>query len=152
MESMDTETDKAKREDMIDWKTQLVENQTATKHIEIVQRINQLINKYGPTNVYIGKTCNPLGRMTGDYNISESTEEELPENFEAAPHDVPHLENEYGKMFIIYETSELKEILKLEKDLIREFENRTRNGAKGGEGGTGSPPWYIYLVVQESAL
>ena len=92
--------------------------------------------------------------MTGNYSLSESIDSsgENPEDYDAEPHDKPHIENDYGKMFILFESDELSQILDFEREYIDIFKDRTRNQALGGGGRHGDAPYFLYIIVQNSVL
>lgn len=152
--STDNVNGEKNEEDIIETEKHFIPH-TATHTVDIRMKIKNLINLYGEDKIYIGKTCNPFGRMTGNYRLSESVDEssENPEDYDTEPpHNVPHDQSGYGKMFIIYETENPHKINELEKQLIVEFNEKTRNRVGGGGGRPGHAPYYIYVVVQEDVL
>jgi len=136
-------------DDMIDLVTYKVNGEEG-----IPVKIERVIRKYGDGQTYIGKTCNPNGRMTGDYSLSESVDSsgETPEDYDAEPHDKSHDKNGYGKMFILFESDGLDEILDFEKKYVDFFKGRIRNRVAGGGGRHGDAPYYLYIIVQDEAL
>lgn len=135
----------------IEWSAKKVASSLKTKDVEINISIRTIIDFYGQKSVYLGKTCDPYGRMKGKYNINES---EIFKDFEdeISPHNVPHIENGYTLMFILYESDNPMEIKNLEKRKIKLFKNEIRNQNKGGGGKNGSPPYFLYAVVHGEAV
>lgn len=122
---------------------------------ELFKRANKLIKEYGEQNVYFGKTSNPFNRMTGkNMKINEQFKELglIEENRSFPPHDKPHLENNYKKMFILCVVQNKADVDRIEKALINNTWDSNRNNTKGGEGPDGGKPYFIYGVVHENGI
>ena len=72
----------------------------------------------------IGITNNPHGRFSNGYA------------------------RDYDQMIVLYRSSSLDSVSRVECDLIEHNGEITRNRIAGGGGDYGEPPYYLYLVVR----
>lgn len=52
----------------------------------------------------------------------------------------------YNEMIVLYETSSISNVRKLEKELIEYYEGWCDNRIAGGGGNIGPRPYYLYIV------
>lgn len=104
----------------------------------VSSRLRRAISQYArhhPCGFQIGVTNNPQNRFNV-YRNSAGYEGGL-----------------YERMIVLYETSSAKNVCVLEKELIKYFYerpgNKNVNCGGGGPFRTGSPPYYLYVVLME---
>lgn len=56
----------------------------------------------------------------------------------------------YDRMIVLYETSSIKNARDMEKALIKHYRDQCDNLRNGGGGRIGTPPHYMYIVVNRS--
>jgi hypothetical protein len=54
----------------------------------------------------------------------------------------------YDEMIVLYKSSSLDSVSKVEYDLIDHNEQITKNRIAGGGGNYGDPPYYLYIVLR----
>ena len=56
--------------------------------------------------------------------------------------------NYYDKMFVVYESTSINSVSRLEDELVEHNRDLADNIIAGGGGGIGNPPYYLYVVVK----
>ncbi len=56
--------------------------------------------------------------------------------------------NYYDKMFVVYESTSINSVSRLEDELVEHNRDLADNLIAGGGGGIGNPPYYLYVVVK----
>ena len=130
---------------------------------EICSTIQSIMEKHNHQKIYIGISCHPCGRYTGDYAGTtalprdyqmEVNHEEINANILEAAH-----ESTYNNMYVIFSHNNLERIRKLETEAIECVKNHNiKQSANRNDGGGGrdaetvSDTYFLYVCTSAITL
>lgn len=88
--------------------------------------------------------------------LSAYTRKDLVRGFKIGITNNPHARfsnayaRDYDEMIVLYRSSSLESVSKVECDLIDHNKEITKNRIAGGGGNYGDPPYYLYVVLRNS--